>query len=513
MEHHRFRLLLSSLVALVAIQMQAEAQKLPRLVVCISVDELRTDYLRELSPMMSEGGFRRMMQAGRVYEEVDFPLYQINPASATATLFTGVYPKEHGIEAEELYFPNEGKSKHIFEDKAFLGNYTRDSFSPRALLSPTLGDRLKEASGGRALVYSIAPRADQAISAGGEWADGVYWLDEKIASWATSNYYKQMPQALERYNRSEDGPNKRLISGLVWKPKGHYTSPQLSYSDWAKPFKHRYQAKDAKAYRACGLVNEEVTNLALRLLEVAPYAEAKVPGLLTISYTAKARGVEELQAEDVDTYLRLDAELERLLKVLDKQFGLQNCLLSLSGTGYTSYTIQRDAQSDRFKRSVHIGRLTALVNMYLTALYGQGDWIKHNQNGRLYLNHKLIEAKKLELAKVQTEVSSFLSTAEGLRYAVPAHHLELTNDEELRHIRNSVAPRHRADVYWAVLPKWQVEDLTLNPRLQGYSRAIASPFIIMGAGVEPSKEPLPRLDVRDIVRIICSTLRIRPPNA
>lgn len=512
MEHRGLRLLISSLVALVAIQMQAEAQQLPRLVVCISVDQLRTDYLRELEPMMDEGGLRRMLRTGRIYDQVDFPLNPINAASATASIFTGTYPQIHGIEASEVYQRSLGRSQGLFVDDNYLGNYTRDNLSPRALLVGTLGDRLKEASGGTALVYSVAPTPEQAISSAGIWADGAYWLDGRIASWATSNYYPQMLQALERYNRSDAGPNKRLVSGITWKPLRTYARPSISYSDWGRRFQHRYQAKDAALYRESGIVNEEVTNLALQLIEGAGYAERKSPGLLSLSYTARPQGGEELMAEDVDTYLRLDAELKRLLEALDKRLGLQNCLITLSGTGYTHYTTYRDSKSERLKRSVRVGRLTALINMYLTAKHGPGDWISHNANGRLYLNHKLVESKKLSLATLQRDVADFLSAAEGIGRTVPAHELATSSDDYVRRLARSTSVRYQADVYWTVLPGWQIEDLASNPELSPVSTAIPTPFIVMGQGIQPSVAPLPRIEVRDIVRIICSHLRIRPPN-
>lgn len=512
MENKRFRLLLSSLVALIAIQMQAEAQ-LPRLVVCITVDQLRSDYLRALEPIMGEEGFKKMLNTGQVYERVQFPFEPINAISATGSIFSGSYPEAHGLESEELYLRQIGKHVKLFHDENYLGNYTRDQFSPASLVVTTLGDRLKEASSGEALVYSIAPRAQQAIASAGILADGAYWLDERIGSWATTNYYPQMLPALEQYNRSEAGPNKRLISGLQWKPLKKYSRPSISYSDWGRSFSYRYQSKDAASYRESGIVNEEITNFALKLLESAGYKERQTPGLLSLSYSLKPQHHAELAAEDVDAYVRLDLELQRLFKALDKQFGLPNCLISLSGTGYTSYQDYQDSKRERLKRKINIARLTALSNMYLTALHGPGEWISANKNGRLYLNHKAIESKKLDLHRVQSQVAEFLRSSEGLATATPAHELASSSREAVNMIARGVSPRYQADVYWTVLPSFQIEDLKEHSELEHKSKLISSPLLIMGTGIRPSKEPLPEIDVRDIVRIICSTLRIRPPNS
>lgn len=42
----------------------------PRLVVSITIDQLRTDYLEAFAPLYTEGGFRRLMEGGTVYDNV-----------------------------------------------------------------------------------------------------------------------------------------------------------------------------------------------------------------------------------------------------------------------------------------------------------------------------------------------------------------------------------------------------------------------------------------------------------
>lgn len=517
MEQRRFRLLISSFVALVALQIQAEAQGLPKLVVCITVDQLRSDFLEELSPLMGSDGLRKMIEQGHYTPSIHFPLYQPNQTSATATIHTGALPHLHGAESAEVYLRDRKQSLALYWDDQYQGLYTRESLSPRNLLVPTLGDRLKEASRGSALVYSIATDADAALSAGGNLADGVYWLDSKIASWSTSSFYPSMPSGMEQYNRSAQGPNKRLISGQSqWKPLKHYPEVKPSYAERGRSFSYRYQGTDAIRYKQSPLANEEVTNLALRLIDEVGYVERKAPGLLSIGYSARPYGSGELEAEDVDTYVRLDADISRLLKALDSKIGLKNCLISLSGTGYTQYTpsTTRARQgAERLQRQVSVARLSALANMYLTALYGQGTWIEHHANGRIYLNRQLIENRKVNIGELRRSLAGFLTSADGVAGAYAIDDIRQgASTEALQRIARSVHSRYEADVYWTLLPGWSVEELTSNPMLQPRSMAIGSPFILMGESVETSQSGLVPRDVRDIVRIICVALRIRPPT-
>lgn len=514
MEHRKLRYLLSSVVALIALQVQAEAQSLPKLVVCITIDQLRTDYLRELEPMMSDGGFRLMLKQGYVSENVTFPFYPINAASATASLFTGLYPSEHGIEGNEVYHRTERTLRPIMWDDTYQGVYTRETLSPSALLATTLGDRLKEASQGTALVYSIAPTAEEAISSAGSLVDGAYWIDSKIGSWATSSYYPPMPPKLEQYNRSSEGLNKRLIQGLQWRPLRSYPRPSIAYSNTGRTFVHRYQAHEAEQMKRGALVNEEVTRLALRLLECAGYEERQSPGLLALSYTASPQTSSELDAEDVDTYIRLDGHISELLQALDKRFGLGNCLISLSGTGYTSYVTSSlyTNPKEKLKREVSPDRITALANMYLTASHGAGNWIEYNRAGKLYLNRQLIESKNLDLGQLQRRVADFIRKADGIASAEAMSSITTaTQGSPTELLKRSIHPRYEADVYWQVLPRWSIEG-EQDYKARSISTTIPSPFILMGNTVDASSPLLRITQAPDIVSAICTVLRIRPPN-
>jgi len=80
------RLLLTSLLALVALQQPTLAAELPRLVVYITIEDLREDYLEELRPYLSAQGLQRMISEGKLYRQVAFPLAETNRAPPPATL-------------------------------------------------------------------------------------------------------------------------------------------------------------------------------------------------------------------------------------------------------------------------------------------------------------------------------------------------------------------------------------------------------------------------------------------
>lgn len=521
LQQRSVRRLITSLFALIAIQQVALSAELPRIVVYITIEDLRGDYLQELRPLFEGKGLERMLTEGKLYQHISFPLGEINRASATATLHTASYPYQHGVERPTLWLSGQNKWESVFNDPNVLGNYTRDTYSPKALLVNTLGDRLREASSGSSLVYSLASDAEVAIASGGWFANGVFWLDSKIGSWATSTYYEQMPKFLEAYNRSSDGPNKRLVAGqMTWSPIRSYPhKPNEHWADWSKGFSYRYQGFQVTEFKRSALANEEITALALKLLDQGGYTESKAPGMLALSYSLDVTPHDalssELSIEEVDAYVRLSRNVQTLLTKLEQTFGANNYLVALSGTGYTHYRRPKlkgaEARYGRFSSK----KGTALLNLYLSAIHGQGNWVERLADGRIYLNKKLAESKKLSLPTLQEEAAAFIEEMQGIGMAIAGHNLTAQSslsDAGLA-LRRAVHNKYLADVYWTLTPGWEVEETADNPNLWLQSRAIESPCILFGAGVDPKTFNYPILTAPDVAKAIAHILRIRPPNA
>ena len=96
--YNRFFTTLAVLLSLCGAEAQT-APTLPRLVVNVTIDQLRTDYLEAFSPLFGERGFLRLMQEGSVYTHAEYPFARPDRASATACLHTGTVPYDNGIPA------------------------------------------------------------------------------------------------------------------------------------------------------------------------------------------------------------------------------------------------------------------------------------------------------------------------------------------------------------------------------------------------------------------------------
>ena len=150
----QYRILTS--LALLMSMIGAEAQtapEVPRLVVSVVIDQLRTDYLEAFSPLYSESGFSRLMGQGRVYSQAQYPFASPDRASAVACLMSGASPYENGIVGERWL------DRSTLHPAYCVGEGTPDN-----LAVSTIADELKVATEGKALVYAVAPNCDAATT-------------------------------------------------------------------------------------------------------------------------------------------------------------------------------------------------------------------------------------------------------------------------------------------------------------------------------------------------------------
>ncbi|GAD06126.1 hypothetical protein HQ45_02925 [Porphyromonas crevioricanis] len=522
---HSTRGILASLVAVLSVAMNVYAGSLtspthtPRLLLCISVDQLRSDLLIGFSPLYSQEGWRRILSGGAVYPSVDFDVYPLDVASAIASIYTGEYPSMHGIGASLVYDEETNKCSSVVEDSNYMGNYTSERYSPLALQMSTIGDELKYASAGRSSVYSIAPNPEEAILAGGQEADAAYWIENDKGRWATSTYYtKQLPWFVEKANST---PNNigALLSGKTWKNSRKVEGQLLPYTGTFAPFYHKI-GESVEQYKKTPLVNDDVTNLAISFVEHYGYELGTSPHMLSVVYTAAPYpGAMDYEqgAEMQDAYVRLDSNIARLLNAVERKIGLSNCLVMLSGTGYSSYRQPpvRSANGKRSTRNFSPERCKALLNMYLMAVYGQGQWIKSYRNNYIYLNRSLVEERKLSLEEVQIKAAQFTSEMAGVASCIPVLSRKSYIGIE-QSLANGIHKQEKADLILQILPGWYVEPNIIDIRdtsLQGKYRKMPcdSPVIFFGWGIKAAIYADEKPSVRRIAPSLAHVLRIRPP--
>ncbi len=508
---------ITSLIAILAIAgVRAEqAGDIPKLVINITIDKLRGDYLQYCSYSFGERGFKRLMNEGLVYRQMQFEFPNVNRASAVATIFTGTNPCYHGIVAEKKFDFESQREVSILYDKDFLGNYTTENFSPLSLMCSTVGDELKLASDGKSDVFAIAPNAVEALLSAGRYANAAFWLEDYKGRFATTTYYKDVPWYVERYNSNEViGKNPDTYS---WEPaRSSYTA--FPYNQSTNSFKHYIYKGEKDCYlkiKTSPAVNTEVTNLAARFLEYADLGKRINPNMLSITYyagnfveTANNPYSPEIQ----DIYLRLDKEIERLLDLVEKYAGIKNTLIVVTSTGYFDSS---EVPSESFKTvgEFYPNRCTALLNMYLMTIYGQGNWVDGYYNNQIYLNRKLIEQKKIAYPEIQRKSAEFIAQFSGVQNVTTSTEMLFEGKEEGNaSFRKGMYRGISGDLFLELQPGRIIVD-EKNPAQSKYLRndVVVSPLIFFGHHVQPQKI-YRTVKATEVAPTITHVLRIRPPN-
>ena len=115
-----------------------EASAQTRLVVSLTIDQLRSDYIDAYSPYYGSQGFKRLLREGKIYKRVEYSFNVKDRAAAMAALNTGTTPSVNGIIGNEWLDRETGRPRNCVDDVAFMGNNTTENRLTYSLLLPCL---------------------------------------------------------------------------------------------------------------------------------------------------------------------------------------------------------------------------------------------------------------------------------------------------------------------------------------------------------------------------------------
>ena len=512
--------ILTSLLAVFAMAgLQAqEVPAVPRLIVGLTIDQLNMDYVEAFSAMYGERGFKRLWKEGRIYRNAEYNFINVDRSSAVASIYTGTTPHIHGIVGNVWMDRTSLQVTNCVDDTRFMGIYTSESTSPARLSVSNLSDELTIATQGVAEVYSIAPTREMAVLAAGHASKGAFWINDEHGKWSGSTYYGTFPTWVSTYN-DRQGLDFR-ISDMTWLPYLSVTQYRYLTSEVKQvTFKHKFDDERRNKYRklkTSPFVNEEVNRLVNACLSNTSIGKDFVPDMLNLAYYAgnyDHRPASELPMEMQDTYARLDAALAELLEIIDRKVGLRNTLFYITSTGYVDAE-PLDPQQYRIPTGeFHIKRCAALLNLYLAAIYGEGQYVEASHEQEIYLNHKLIEQKHLNLTEILERSSDFLVQFSGVKDVYSSQRLMLGAwTPQLDRVKNRYYKSCSGDLWVDVLPGWTVvRDHSLDSRVvrDVYTSA---PFMLIGWDIRPEIIYTP-IQIGHIAPTLAHFMRIRAPNA
>jgi len=302
----------------------------PKLIVVIVIDQFRGDYLERYREEFGEGGFRLFLDHGAYFTDCNYDYANTRTAPGHATLFTGSYTSGHGIVANEWWDPAKKKRVTSVEDDATkLVGIVKDGpgASPRNLMSDTLGDELKLATGGKGRVFAVSLKDRAAVLPAGFAGDAAYWIDPKSGDWITSTYYRtELPEWVSNFNGSH---RAEKFWNRAWKDGDGNTlgstAPRTGKDGAAAGF---YEVVGSTPF-----ANDYQFEFAKELVLYEKLGAGAATDLLVVSLSANdilGHGVGPDSPQMHSMALELDKSLAEFFVFLGHQVGMANVWMALS---------------------------------------------------------------------------------------------------------------------------------------------------------------------------------------
>lgn len=481
----------------------------PKVYLNIVVDQLRTDFLYEFYSLYGEGGFKKLLAGGRVYPNSYFAFENVDRASAAATLATGTDPYVSGIVGEQWLDRKSMRVVSCVEDRKFDGHFTTLSFAPTKLKAITLADEMKRASRGGAIICSIAPDEDVAVINGGHAADMVLWKNNAAGFWSSSSYYGEFPAWAVEINRTTQESSRKwepLLSSLDYNYYGEKAPPRFSYG-----FKGRI---DMKKYKTTACINEEVTEVAMAYIRESKIGRDDMADCLSLSFYAGNVNGDDMESRPVevqDMYARLDRHIAAIISELENRVGADRLVVSLSSTGYVMESGEDGAKYRLPSGIIYMDRIMVLMNVYLSAIYGKGEYVDGVHAQQFYMNNKLIEDMKLDKHAVVSHAIEFLKSVDGVEDVFTIYNLGGMLSPDLQYVKNGYNSSCSGDIWLRLMPGWKVVRSSLTSSSDKYRTPVMFPMVIYGTGVKA--DVVEEITPANMLAVeLARILRVRRPN-
>lgn len=498
---------------------QADATR-PRLVVGIVVDQLRTDYIELLQNYFGDKGFKTLLNEGVYIRDVDFRVPRLDATNTTAMLQTGGYPSQTGVPSA-TYFDSStpGGTLKLPLVSTKSASITNDSFTPESLRLSTIGDELTIDAGGNASVYSIALDPQQAVILAGHAGKGAYWVNNTSGNWVTSSYYGPLPASLSTRNMRNSLSHR--VDTMVWRPSSALSRvPGLPEHKRNAPFKYTLSRNDRDVFKKFALTpmaNAEVTDVAIEIINSLPASNvASATDMVNVAYTlapyrygADGNGRTEL----TDAYLRLDAQIGRLIEAIDRKVGRGNALIWLTSTGYFDDALPAEQRYRLPGGEFSARKARSLLNSYLSARFGSAAYVSAIRDGQVFFDRQAIEQMRVDSEKVIADARQFLVKMSGVTDARTLSEVLSPRTQGDEDLRLALDPRVCGDIIVDFTPGWTVSYDETLPAQQKTVRenVVMTPAMIMAPGLTPVKIETP-VEATALAPTVAGLLHIRSPN-
>ena len=527
--------LLFFLLILLGYSASSENKK-PKLVVAIVIDQMRYDFLENLSHRYSDNGFNRLVNEGFNCKNNFFNYVPTVTGPGHSSISTGSTPKTHGIVGNNWYDRKRKRSIYCTDDSNY-NNVGGDDYSgnksPNNLLVETFADINKMSNNNKSKTISIAIKDRGSILMGGKTADAAYWYyGKERAQWITSTFYmNQIPDWVKEFTK-EDNLEKYLEDWNTLEDISNYENHEIDNNSFEKLFKGKdnsafpYDTKSLMKHNDCFDMIKETpygntmtTDFAIKAIVNENLGKRGVTDVITVGYSSTdyiGHGFGVASVETQDTYIRLDLEIQKFLSFLDKEIGKNEYSLFLTADhgvleipAYLSSTgVNAQAVSENVLVNKVLKKLNDVLGIEVKKLIANVD------NSQIYLNDEVISEMNLNKSKVVNELVKILESFDFISKAYTADFIlgssELIEYEKL--IQNGYHNERSGDIALILKENVIFYNGKGTTHGSGYNYDTHVPLIFYGYGIKKG-ETLNHTEIPDIAPTISKLLGLEMKNS
>lgn len=512
-----------------------ESARRPKLIVGITVDQMRYDYIERFWNDFSNGGFKRLVEGGFFARNLHYNYMPTYTGPGHAAIFTGTTPAYNGIIANDWFERSSNKMVYCSSDSTVSGVGTSSAagkMSPHYLTSTTLGDELKLFSNQRSKVIGIAMKDRGATLTAGRMADAAYWfIGGQEGNWATSSWYmNDLPQWVKDYNAKRladqylNGSWDYLLPLTAYDesiednnayemPFKGLTRPVLPYDlNTLKSTNGNYELIKGTPFGNTLTIDFAKAVLANEKMGTDEFTDMLCMSFSSTDYIGHQFGIHSKELQDC--YLRLDREIEAFLKHLDDTYGKGNYLVFLSadhaGAPTPSYIMENKGPAGYWKSD----RVEEAVQQFLVEKYGEANWIINETNQNIFLNRAIIREKKLNLKTIQMEIAQVVSELDGVLMAFNAADLDRidTKSPIASRVQLGYNQRLSGDVIYVLNAGYMEYGMQGTTHGSPFTYDTHVPALFYGFGVKPGETFSP-YTICDIIPTVASICKLPLPSA
>ncbi len=501
----------------------------PKLVVGITVDQMRYDYLNRYWNHYGDNGFKRLIRDGFNCRNLHYNYGPTFTGPGHASIFTGTTPRYHGIIANDWYDRQAGRTIYCSEDRGVrsVGQDTpAGQMSPKNMKAPTVTDELKLFTAGRSKIIGISIKDRGATLPAGHAADAAYWMTQK---WISSTHYMdQLPQWVADFNNNMHQWIPDEWNTLL--PIDQYVESWDDDNEYEYAF--RGKERPVFPYNLKELMPE---NGGMSMIKATPFGNTisfefakaaiinesmgsdEVPDFMALSlsspdYIGHMFGPQAVEVQD--NYLRLDRDIADFLQFLDNEIGKGDYLVFLTadhgGAMVPAHLEDLNIPGGNIDGSL----INKSAKAFLQQHFGTDSLIMHYSNDQFFLNTERIYRMGQEPEYVAQLLADFVMNFEGVAETYTAWDLKRTTftDQITGALQQGFNHQRSGDVALIFESGWIEYGRrgTTHGSLYNYDTHV--PALFYGWGVNPGYTD-ERLEIIDIAPTIATLLQISMPAA